>query len=70
MTIRWRQIHEFFDLLDQVLWLFIPDTPHVQYWYAESEHYVLKFHDGKYAFVMARSPKEAYENFLKSKEDK
>ena len=65
MIIYWKRIHEFFDLLNQVLWRYIPDTPHVQYWYAESEHYILKFPDGKYAFVKARSPKDAYENFLK-----
>lgn len=60
------------EFLKQVLWRYIPDTPHVQYWYAESEHYILKFPNGTYGFVMARSPREAYENFVKenSKEAK
>ena len=65
-------LHNFPEFLKQVLWRYIPDTPHVQYWYAESEHYILKFPNGTYGFVMARSPSEAYENFVKenSKEAK
>jgi hypothetical protein len=65
-------LHNFPEFLKQVLWRYIPDTPHVQYWYAESEHYILKFQNGTYGFVTARSPTEAYENFLKenSKEAK
>ena len=58
-------LHNFPEFLKQVLWRYIPDTPHVQYWYAESEHYILKFPNGTYGFVMARSPIEAYENFVR-----
>ena len=57
--------HNFPKFLNQVLWRYIPDTPHVQYWYAESEHYILKFPNGTYGFVMAKSPREAYDNFIK-----
>lgn len=62
----YKQIHDFFRLLNLVLWRDIEGC-NVKYWYAESEHYILKFPDNKYAFVMARSPREAYENFLKGK---
>lgn len=65
MELTFKQIHKFFELLNNVLWRYIPDTPHVKYCYVESEHYILKFPDNKYAFVIARSPQEAYENYLK-----
>ena len=63
--IDYSQIHNFPELLKGVPWRYVPDTPHVQYWYAESEHYILKFPNGTYAFVMAKSPVEAYEKFVK-----
>lgn len=55
-------LHNFPEFLKQVLWRYIPDTPH---WYAESEHYILKFPNGTYGFVMAKSPREAYDYFVK-----
>lgn len=64
VKMNYKHIHQFFEFLNDVLWRYIPDTPHVQYFYAESEHYILKFQNGTYGFVMDRSPKEAYENFI------
>lgn len=58
-------IHETKKHFDSCVWRDIEDTG-VKYYYCENRLYALKFYNNNFAFVFASSPKDAFENYLRT----